>query len=194
MDSLVELFKECERIFLENAEELTDGEIEQEDIDGYLAIEGAAEEEISAFEQRFQITLPEDLKAIYRYKNGSGYMELLWPEEDCGYRLLSLEEMAEKKLHFQDEDREMAEFPDVIDSKQLKQLDRRIKPYLFCKRWFPFAEYAGSLYLMLDYNPSEAGQVGQVICYVHDPDFIYYTASSVKELLKQANTVMQELI
>lgn len=78
--------------------------------------------------------------------------------------------------------------------KQLQQLDERIKPYLFCERWFPFAEYAGSLYLMLDYNPSEKGEIGQIICYVHDPDFIYYVAPNITEALKMTETVIENLI
>ena len=85
-------------------------------------------------------------------------------------------------------------FPNVIGEKQLQQLDERIKPYLFCERWFPFAEYAGSLYLMLDYNPSEKGEIGQIICYVHDPDFIYYVAPNITEALKMTETVIENLI
>ena len=88
----------------------------------------------------------------------------------------------------------MTEFPNVIGEKQLQQLDERIKPYLFCERWFPFAEYAGSLYLMLDYNPSEKGEIGQIICYVHDPDFIYYVTPNITEALKMTETVIENLI
>jgi len=196
MDSIVELIKKNEKLFLENAEELNDEEIEQEDVDAYYAIQGATEEELDAFERQFQLKLPEDFKALYRYKNGSGYLSLIWPQEGFyrGYRLLSLQEISAKKSYFQNEDHEMVEFPDVIEEKQLKQLDKRIKPYLFCKRWFPFAEYAGSLYLMLDYEPSEEGTVGQIICYVHDPDFIYYIAPNVTETLKLTETVLEELV
>lgn len=82
----------------------------------------------------------------------------------------------------------------MIDENKVQQLDERIKPYLFCGRWFPFAEYAGSLYLMLDYNPSPKGTVAQIICYVHDPDFIYYIASDITEALKLTETVIEELV
>lgn len=88
----------------------------------------------------------------------------------------------------------MIEFPDVIEEKQIQQLDERIKPYLYCERWFPFAEYAGSLYLMLDYNPGPKGTVGQIICYVHDPDFIYYIAPDITEALKLTETVIEGLV
>ncbi|MEZ3505071.1 MAG: SMI1/KNR4 family protein [Lachnospiraceae bacterium] len=196
MDDIIELIKRNERLFLENAAELNDEEIEQEDIDEYFAIQGVTEDELKAFENRFQIKLPEDFKTVYRYKNGSGYMDLIWPQEGFyrGYRLLSLQEMNKIKSYFQNENHKMTEFPEVIDEKQLQQLDERIKPYLFCERWFPFAQYAGSLYLMLDYNPSEKGKTGQIICYVHDPDFIYYIAPDITETLKLTETIIEGLI
>ena len=196
MDDIIELIKRNERLFLENAAELNDEEIEQEDIDEYFAIQGVTEDELKAFENRFQIKLPEDFKTVYRYKNGSGYMDLIWPQEGFyrGYRLLSLQEMNKIKSYFQNENHKMTEFPEVIDEKQLQQLDERIKPYLFCERWFPFAQYAGSLYLMLDYNPSEKGKTGQIICYVHDPYFIYYIAPDITETLKLTETIIEGLI
>ncbi len=196
MDTIIELIKRNEQLFLENAEELNDEEVEQEDIDEYFAIQGATEEQLNAFEQQFQIKLPEDFKRVYRYKNGSGYISLLWPQEGFyrGYRLLSLQEMTKIKSYFQNENRRMSEFPDVIDEKQVQQLDKHIQPYLFCERWFPFAEYADSLYLMLDYNPSPKGTAAQIICYVHDPDFIYYIASDITEALKLTETVIKELV
>lgn len=196
MNNIVELIKRNERLFFENAGELNDEELAQEDIDEYFAIQGATEEQLSAFEQQFQIKLPEDFKNVYRYKNGSGYISLVWPQEGFyrGYRLLSLQEMSKIKSYFQNKNRKMTEFPDTIDEKQIQQLDERIKPYLFCERWFPFAEYAGSLYLMLDYDPSPKGTVAQIICYVHDPDFIYFIASDITEMLKLTETVIEGLV
>lgn len=196
MNNILELIKSNERLFFEHAEELNDEEVEQEDIDEYFAIQGATEEQLNAFEQQFQIELPEDFKNVYRYKNGSGYIGLVWPQEGFyrGYRLLSLQEMSKIKSYFQNENRKMVEFPNAIDEKQVQQLDERIKPYLFCERWFPFAEYAGSLYLMLDYNPSPKGTVAQIICYVHDPDFIYYIAPNITETLKLTKTVIEGLM
>lgn len=196
MDNIVELIKRNEQLFLKNAEALNGEEVEQEDIDEYLRIQGATEEELSNFEAQFQIRLPEDFKTVYRYKNGSGYMSLIWPQKGFyrGYRLLSLKEIRELKSFFQNENCKMTEFPSVIDEKQLQQLDERIKPYLFCERWFPFAEYAGSIYLMLDYDPNEKGEIGQIICYVHDPDFIYYISPNITEILKLTEIFIEDLI
>lgn len=88
----------------------------------------------------------------------------------------------------------MIEYPDVLHENQQKQLDARIRPYLFCERWFPFAEYAGSLYLMLDYAPAEKGMAGQIICYVHDPDFIYYIAPNLTEALQLTQKVPEDFL
>ena len=130
MDSIVELVKRNEQLLLENAEALNDEEVEQEDIDEYLKIQGATKEELSAFENKFQIRLPEDFKTVYSYKNGSGYMSLIWPQEGFyrGYRLLSLKEIIKLKSLFQNKNCKMTEFPNVIGEKQLQQLDERIKP------------------------------------------------------------------
>ena len=66
MDRIIELMKENERLFLEHAEELTDEELEQEDIDEYLAIRGATERGLEDVENQRQIKLPEDFEAVYR--------------------------------------------------------------------------------------------------------------------------------
>ena len=47
---------------------------------------------------------------------------------------------------------------------------------------------------MLDYEPNEKGKIGQIICYVHDPDFIYYIAPNITETLKLTETVIEDLI
>lgn len=119
MDSIVELVKRNEQLLLENAEALNDEEVEQEDIDEYLKIQGATKEELSAFENQFQIRLPEDFKTVYSYKNGSGYMSLIWPQEGFyrGYRLLSLKEIIKLKSLFQNKNCKMTEFPNVIGEK-----------------------------------------------------------------------------
>jgi cell wall assembly regulator SMI1 len=99
MNGIIEFIKKNEQLFLENAEELDGEGIEQENLDEYLALQGVTEEELNAFENQFQIRLPEDFKTVYRYKNGSGYMNLIWPQTGFyrGYRLLSLQEMSEIK-------------------------------------------------------------------------------------------------
>ncbi len=61
--------------------------------------------------------------------------------------------------------------------------DERIKPYSFNEKWIPFAQASGSIYLMLDFTPTTKGEVGQIICYIHDPDKMAYAANSITEVI-----------
>lgn len=60
--------------------------------------------------------------------------------------------------------------------------DNRIKPYLFNKKWFPFAR-DGEFYLMMDFDPDIKGTYGQIICYIHDPDEITFIAKSITDFI-----------
>ena len=61
--------------------------------------------------------------------------------------------------------------------------DSRVKPYLFNKKWFPFAEAAGGINLMMDFEPNENGIYGQIICYIQDPDEIAYVGKTITEII-----------
>ena len=162
--------------------------MEEEYIDDYQEIEGASEEEISAFEEKFGITLPEDVKELYRYKNGSKYLSILpcvIDEREMAFNLMSLDAIEKSKKYFQNRDALLTEFPKYFTSEDIEKMkDCRIKPYLFNKKWIPFAEYCDSCFLMLDFDPDKEGKVGQIICYIHDPDEVIYAAESLTELIK----------
>ena len=68
--------------------------------------------------------------------------------------------------------------------------DSRVKPYLFNKKWIPFAEYCDSCFLMFDFDPDNAGKEGQIICYIHDPDEIVYVAEGITELIDEIMAVI----
>ena len=150
---------------------------------------GATEEELKSFEEAFEVELPESFKELYRYKNGSGYMCALpcaIGERDMTFCLMSLERITSSKGYFQNKDALLADYPDFFSAQDIERLsDGRIKPYLFNKRWFPFAEYCDSCYLMLDMNPGDDGKVGQIICYIHDPDEVVYVAPSLEGLVSK---------
>ncbi|MGG1441011.1 SMI1/KNR4 family protein [Brevibacillus laterosporus] len=182
--------EELERLF-----SIKVGEDVQEEYKNYLSLKGASAENLQEIETLFDIKLPEDFKEFYRYKNGSGYhFHILYPEygEGCiePFYLYSLDVMKETKGYFCDNDELLSEY---YDEQEISHLDARIKPYLFNKKWFPFAQLAGgSLYLMLDYDPASDGKTGQIIAYVHDPDFIYYVADSFTNLVKHSNINLQD--
>lgn len=188
--NIVDKSKEIVKYICENFEEWDlDDPIEEGYIDDYEAVIGTTEEELKSFEEAFEVELPESFKELYRYKNGSGYMCALpcvIGERDMKFCLMSLERITSSKEYFQNKDALLADYPDFFSAQDIERLsDSRIKPYLFNKRWFPFAEYCDSCYLMLDMNPGDDGKVGQIICYIHDSDEIVYVAPSFGILVSE---------
>ena len=165
-----------------------DDPVEEGYLEDYQDISGASEEEIQEFEKRIGISLPDELKEVYRYKNGSQYLSILpcvIGQRELTFSLMSLREIETCKKYFQNRDALLTEFPDYFSSQDLENMrDSRVKPYLFNKKWLPFAEYCDSCYLMLDFDPDQEGQEGQIICYIHDPDEIIYVAKSFTELIE----------
>lgn len=191
MENIVDKIKEVEKLVCENFEylELDDPE-EEGEYDDYLQISGATNEQIALFEKKFGVKMPEDMKELYRYKNGSKWFCLFFPNDkldrEFQYRLLSLAEIEEKKKYFQNEDALLTEFYSDDDSADelLKRMeDSRVKPYLFNRKWIPFAETFGDVCLMMDFDPASEGTYGQIICYIHDPDEIAYVAETVTEII-----------
>ena len=75
----------------ENFEDLDmDDPVEEGYLDDYEEILGATEEEISAFEEKLGISLPEDVKELYRYKNGSKFFSLSHDFWNLGDRVLNV--------------------------------------------------------------------------------------------------------
>ena len=179
----------------ENFEDLDmDDPVEEGYIDDYVEICGATDEEIKNFEEKFGISLPEDVKELYRYKNGSKFFALfpcIIGERDMAFNLMSLEQVEKSKGYFQNKDALLTDFPDYFTKEDIERMkDERIKPYLFNKKWIPFAEYCDSCYLMLDFDPGKEGKEGQIICYIHDPDEVIYAAESLTELV---DGIMEEI-
>ena len=180
--------KKIEEYICENFEEWDlDDPVEEEYLDDYQEISGASEEEIAALEEKFEITLPDDVKELYSYKNGSKYLSILpclIDERDMAFCLLSLQAIEKTKHYFQNRDTLLTEFPEYFTGEDIEKMkDSRIKPYLFNKRWIPFAEYCDSCFLMLDFDPNTEGKEGQILCYIHDPDEVVYVAENLKDLI-----------
>ena len=194
MDNIIKKIKLIEKLVCENFEDL---ELEDPIVEGiydkYLCVDGATDKQIEMFEEKFGIKMPEDVKELYRYKDGSEWFYLLFPNDKCGrefkYRLLSLTEMENEKGYFQNKDALLTEFysydDDDFTKKLLKRMeDSRVKPYLFNKKWIPFAEADGGINLMMDFDPNENGAYGQIICYIHDPDEIAYVGKTITEIIE----------
>lgn len=193
MENIIEKIMQIEKLVCENYEDLEiEDPTEEGTYDEYLQINGATSEQIKLFEEKFDIKMPEDMKKLYRYKDGSEWFYLLFPNDKCDrefkYRLLSLTEIEKEKEYFQNKDALLTEFysynDDDFTKKLLKRMeDSRVKPYLFNKRWIPFAEASGDINLMMDFDPNVDGTYGQIICYIHDPDEIAYVAETITEII-----------
>lgn len=185
---LIDKIKEIEKYICENFEEWDlDDPVEEEYFEEYREILGVFEEDILSFEEKFNIILPDDVKALYRYKNGSKYLSILpcvIDEREMPFCLMSLQEIEKTKEYFQNRDALLTEFTDYFTNEDIDNMkDDRIKSYLFNKRWIPFAKYCDSCFLMLDFDPNKGGKEGQIICYIHDPDEVIYVASYITELV-----------
>lgn len=193
-----EKLKKIEKYICENFEELDmDDPIEEGYFEEYENIKGASEEELADFEKNFEITLPDDFKELYSYKNGSGYFNILQCDIDkrsVSFSLLSLEQMKKLKGYFQDRDALLTDYPNFFSNEDIEKMrDSRIKPYLFHKAWFPFASYCDCCYLMLDFDPDKDGQEGQIIFYIHDPDEIVYAAESIDALIEDVWKFLEDM-
>ena len=187
--------KKIEKYICENFEDWDlDDPVEEEYLDDYQEIAGASEEDMVSFEEKFGIILPDEVKELYRYKNGSKYLSILpcvIDEREMAFCLMSLTEMENKKNYFQNRDALLTEFNEYFTSEDLdKMRNSKIKPYLFNKKWIPFAQYCDSCYLMLDFDPDKEGKEGQIICYIHDPDEVIYVAEGITELISK---IMKEI-
>ena len=196
MMQLIDQIKKIETYICEYFEDWDlDDPVEEEHLDDYQNISGASEEELQAFEEIYGIRLPSDFKELYSYKNGSKYFSILpcvIDQRDLTFSLMSLQEIETCKTYFQNRDALLTEFPDYFSSQDLENMrDSRIKPYLFNKKWLPFAQYCDSCYLMLDFDPDREGQEGQIICYIHDPDQVIYVAESLRDLIEG---IMDEVV
>ena len=76
--NLIEKIKAIEIYVCENFEELgLDDPVEEEYFSAYEEIKGASDKELQTFEENYGVSLPEDWKKLYRYKNGSGFFSIL---------------------------------------------------------------------------------------------------------------------
>ena len=113
-------------------------------------------------------------------------------EREMAFCLMSLQEIENSKKYFQNRNALLSEFPEHFTAQDIEKMkDSRIKPYLFNRKWFPFAQYCDSCYLMLDLDPDKDGKKGQIICYIHDPDEVVYVAPNITELV---SGIFEEII
>lgn len=191
---LISKIQTIEDYVCQHFEELgLDDPIEEETFLDYQDVAGAEEVDLEAFGEQFDVTLPADIRELYRYKNGSQYFTLFplqLGQRQLNFQFLSLDDIRKVKTYFQNKDALLSDYPDYFSPDDLTQMaDERLKPYLFNQKWLPFAVYVDSCYLMLDFDPTDAGKSAQIICYLHDPDQVFYVAESLSEMLEKKVTL-----
>lgn len=134
--NLIEKIKAIEIYVCENFEELgLDDPVEEEYFSAYEEIKGASEKELQIFEEDYGVSLPEDWKELYRYKNGSGFFSILpcvLGKGEYAFSLLSLEQIRRVKGYFQNRDALLTDFPDYFSKENINRMaDEKLRPYLF---------------------------------------------------------------
>ena len=117
-----------------------DDPVEEGYLEDYQEISGASEEGIQEFEKRIGISLPNELKEVYRYKNGSKFLAVLpcvIGQREMAFSLMSLQEIESIKKFFQNRDALLTEFPDYFQAKMLKKcVIAELNPIFLIKNGF----------------------------------------------------------
>ena len=139
---------------------------------------GATDEQFETAEKALGISLPDDLKALYRVNNGQdsegGYLF-------DGYRLLSLEDMVD----------EWTVWKNLLDSGEFKETksepDDGVSSDWWHPKWIPITSMDSGDHHCLDLAPTQGGESGQIIEMWHDsPERPRVAASFAEWILKYA--------
>ena len=144
-------------------------------------MKGVSNEHLNIFEKELSIVFPNDFREYYGIKNGSRDLHLLHliiqGDSYATFRMLSLGDIRTSRG-------DIFKPMEGIEN-DYKNIDERIKLKGLNEKRIPFSKTDdGSIYLMLDFDPTDKGEAGQIICYVHDPDYMYYIASTFREVLE----------
>ncbi len=140
----------------------------------------APEAQLSALEAKLGFPVDPTLRSAWQIADGSpgiplftrhGYLE--------NFDFLSVDEVLEERRSWEAMARRYAGYAEPGPR------DGRIAAGWFLPGWVPFARFGGgSLILMQDHAPSEQGQVGQIIAFIHDPDTMEYVAENFDGFLQ----------
>lgn len=155
----------------------------------------ASDAQIAAIASTTGIEVDESLKELWRISNGSrGYAWFAAGEDEdfAPHAFLSIKEALSLWKLFAPYDEE--HYAKWYDDESWGERDRRVQRHLIrhCK-WLSFTQVGGaSNELLFDADPTDAGNYGQVIEYVHDPDGIFWSADSFLEFFQRSNDLLEE--
>lgn len=125
---------------------------------------GATDEEFSSLEDQLSLSLPDDLRALYRWRNGQHPSEFASFQDNRMF--LSLRQISETK--------------DTLDGMIGYDFD---DPKWWRRGWIPFLSNGGGDYLCVDVSAEDGGAPGQLIAFWHDDGDREVEFSSLTEWL-----------
>lgn len=133
---------------------------------------GATTEDIKQAEKELQLTLPADFVAFYQVYNGQNdYADALFDV----FFLCSFKKICQCWDAFKFNE---------SDFLQIKaEAEPGIQNCWACSKWLPFASTADGHYLCLDFAPTKAGTVGQVITFWYNSPERELIAPSFKDFI-----------
>lgn len=142
---------------------------------------GATDEDFAQLEVLFKMPLPEDFKALYRVANGQSIdsQDLLQGEE-----WLSIERIMDEYQCWLG----LYENGDFLENGKDYGCnpDEGIKSdFWFNPKWLPLTSNGSGDNLMIDFDPSPKGEIGQIIEIYHDEDSRLLKALSLKAFFEQ---------
>lgn len=113
----------------------------------YAALQpGATDEQLDAFELRFEITLPQAFRQVYRWRNGQAPANADALQDNWSFA--SLEDITDSK--------------DLLDGMIGHDFD---DPAWWRVGWVPFLGNGAGSHLCLDMRAEDGGQPGQIIAF-----------------------------
>ena len=137
----------------------------------------ATESQIQALEDALQVPLPEDVKTLYRWHDGERNTVGLF----FGMSFLSIEEALEEWKIWAEI---AAEGDSVLDSSIASVPSGFIKENYANRLYLPISADGGGNNIVVDLDPDEKGQYGQVINSGRDEEMRYVIASSVSKWME----------
>lgn len=150
---------------------------------------GNTETALAKAEARLGFSLESGLRAAWGIANGSEneVRVFLRPGFLTGYDFLSLLSAEKARAGME---RIASQYANYIEPTPR---DRRIRDGWYQSGWLPFTAFGGnSLTLIQDYAPANAGKVGQIIAFTHDPDEISYVAPDFSTFLRLSLSAIKD--
>ncbi|MBU1243911.1 SMI1/KNR4 family protein [Myxococcota bacterium] len=150
----------------------------------------ASEAQIAALEASLGLVLDPALRTAWQVADGSQTGISLFTRHGFleNFDFLSVDEVLEERRSWAAMARRYAGYAEPVPR------DERIAAGWFLPEWVPFARFGGGeLILMQDHAPSNPGQAGQIIAFVHDPDTMEYVAKNFDGFLQGSlETILED--